>query len=154
MLTIVLGAPGSGKTSVVGPVRSLLPDHSVLDWDDHFAAVASLVGRDVRRSPDLWAPYAELIRSIVTGLGELPIVLFTVCTPDELSGWPQGRWLLLDCDDAERRRRLAARSTAEVTESLGDAAAYRSLDMPVVDTTGRTVESVAELVADFCRALG
>ena len=154
MLTIVLGAPGSGKSTVARHLRSNLRHCAVLDWDDFMPAVSGLSGRDVRVTPDLWAPYAELLRSIVTALGNLPVLLFGVCTPDELADWPEARWVLLDCDDVERRRRLSARAPHEVDQALADAEAYRRLGLDAVDTTHRSVEQVADAVARAVRDAG
>ena len=146
MLTIVLGAPGSGKTSVAGGLRAVLVGHAVLDWDDFMPAVGALTGRDVRTSPELWEPYRDLVRALVVSLADIPTVLLCVCTPDELEGFPDARWLLLDCEDDERRVRLASRPVAEINAAVADAADYRRLGLRAVDSSRRGVESVvAEL---------
>ncbi len=134
-----------------------LPGWALLDWDWLMPPVRALVGRSVRKHPELWDPYSELVRSVVTSLGSVPVLLVTVCTPDELDhvhgGWPAGDWLLVDCDDEERVRRLRARGEQEggVADAVADAAAYRSLGLPCIDTTGRDVASVADAVADWAR---
>ncbi len=82
-------------------------------------------------------------------IGPRPVCLFTVCTPDELEHWPQGRWTVLDCADEERTRRLADRGEDEnvIGESLADAAQYRALGLPSVDTTSRSINEVAQELA-------
>jgi hypothetical protein len=84
-------------------------------------AVEALTGRDVRRSPELWSPYSEVVRAVVASVGDVPTVLFGVCTPDELAGWPDAHWVLLDCEDGERRRRLASWTLQETDAAVTDA---------------------------------
>lgn len=147
MLWVVLGAPGSGKSTVAARLRTAVPQLAVIDWDEFMPPVERLVGREVRQSPELWQPYAELVEVVVRSLGGVPAVLFTVCTPDELREWPTSEWTLLDCDDVERERRLAGRRPEEIRHALNDASAYRRLGLPVLDTSSKAVdEVVAELV--------
>jgi hypothetical protein len=144
MLTIVLGAPGSGTSTIAPILRTLLTRHVVIDWDDLMPAAAALSGRDVRASPDLWAPYRSLVQSIVrTVLPSTDVVVLGVSTRDELIDWPPASWVLVDCNDHERRRRLADRPRSEVDDAIADAAKYRHLGFPVVDSSGRAVEEVA-----------
>ena len=148
MLTMVLGAPGSGKSTAAPVLRRLLPRHVVVDWDDFMPDAAALAGRDVPTSPDLWGPYRLLVRSIVGMV--LPVVdavVLGVSTPDELVDWAPGSWVLLDCDDDERRDRLAGRSVGDADEAIADARAYRRLGLPVVDSSGRTADDVAAELA-------
>jgi Mg-chelatase subunit ChlI len=65
VITYVLGAPGSGKSTVVRPLASLLPDHVVLDWDAFMAPAAALAGRENTQHPDTWPPYRQLVRVAV-----------------------------------------------------------------------------------------
>jgi shikimate kinase len=152
VLTYVLGAPGSGKTTVAPILRRLLRDFVVLDWDAYMRAASELAGRDVRRDPSTWPSYRQLLRSVIDSVHPSPLVVLGVCTPDELAGWPIETWMLLDCSDDERRRRLLADfDAAEVEDALTDAARYRDLELPVIDTTDRTPESVAEELARAIR---
>jgi broad-specificity NMP kinase len=147
-VTAVLGAPGSGKTSVAATLRSRLPHHVVLDWDAFMEPAGALAGRDVRRLPELWPAYRQLLRSVLEAVSAAPVVMLGVSTPDEVAGWPIDAWLLLDCDDGERRRRLRGRSTpVEIEAAVADAAAYRSLGLRRIDTTDRAVEEVADEIA-------
>lgn len=151
-LTYVLGAPGVGKTAMLEHLRRGMPSWTVLDWDWLMPAARALTGRTISEHRDLWRPYAELVRHVLVALGQQPVLLMTVCTPDELAGgpdgWPQGDWLLLDCDDEERAHRLQARGDAEasIAEALEDAAAYRSLGLPCVRTDDPAIQDVASRV--------
>jgi energy-coupling factor transporter ATP-binding protein EcfA2 len=150
VITTVLGAPGSGKTTVVPLLAGLLPGYVVLDWDAFMVPAAALAGRDIRSSPATWPAYRQLVRSVAGQVAHLPVVLLGGSTPAELAGWPVTAWLLLDCADQERRRRLAARDRPGETETaISDARAYRSLGLPVIDTTGLAPEAVARCLADF-----
>lgn len=148
-IRFVLGAPGSGKSALQPELRALLPGWAVLDWDAWMAPAAALAGRSVPEHEELWQPYGELVREVVAALASVPVLLVTVCTPAELADWPQGRWLVLDCGDAERAARLRRRGDAApvVAEALQDAAQYRSLGLELLDTTSTTVPDVAAAVA-------
>jgi hypothetical protein len=155
MLCYVLGAPGSGKTTLVPLLRPLLAGHAVLDWDAFIEPSGRLAGRPVRQSPRTWPGYRDLVRSVVETMLEVPVpvVLLGVCTPDELAGWPLGRWLLLDCDDAERLRRLASPAGgSDGARAVSDAAEYRQLGLPRLDSTGMTPEQAAARLAALVRA--
>jgi broad-specificity NMP kinase len=147
VLTIVLGAPGAGKTAVTTRLRAILPGHAIIDWNDFMPEVGVLAARDVPASRDLWAPYRELVRKVIVSLANVPTVLLGVCTPDELVGWPSAHWILLDCDDEERRERLTSRPVQEQDDALVDAWEYRKLGLRVLDTSGRTVDEVAQDLA-------
>jgi hypothetical protein len=71
----------------------------------------------------------------------------------ESAGIRHGRILLVDCSPADRRARLAGpRARPELSDSRMDAwAAYLrgqadALELAVVDTTGRSIESATELL--------
>lgn len=51
---------------------------------------------------------------------------------------PDADWLLLDCQGHGRRRRLRDRPSEEVAAAVSDAADYRKLGLPVIDTTGKS----------------
>lgn len=150
MITVVLGAPGSGKTTVIEPLSALLPRRVVLDWDAFMEPAGALAGRDIRLNPQTWPAYRELVRSITASVASVPVVLFGVTTPAELDGWPIRAWILLDCSDEERRLRLHADGRDHDSDSaVRDAQHYRSLGLPVIDTTARTPALVAGDLAAF-----
>lgn len=144
MITAVLGAPGSGKSAAARPLASLLPTYVVLDWDAFMAPAAALAGREIAEHRETWPAYRQLVGTVVAVIAHLQVVLFTVCTPDELRGWPIDAWVVLDCTDDERRQRLGqAASLDRLAEGINDAQEYRSLGLPVIDTTGYTPAEVA-----------
>ncbi len=155
MVTSVLGAPGSGKTAVATVLRGLLPTHVILDWDAFISAAAALAGRAISASPSTWPAYRNLIRAVVDVVVPMPLVLLGVSTPEELHGWPIDTWVLLDCSDGERRKRLRGRIEGEdLAAAIEDGRQYRSLGLPVIDTTGRTPREAAALVAAFVHERG
>ncbi len=151
MLTYVLGAPGSGKTALAPVLRRLLAGCAVIDWDSFMDAASELAGRDIRRSPETWPGYRNLVQVIVDSIRPHPTVLLGVCTPDELRGWPVDSWVLLDCSDEERTHRLGMDRAQDLAKALADARDYRSLDLPIVDSTGRSPEDVGVAVAALIR---
>lgn len=151
MITSVLGAPGSGKTAVRGPLAARLPTCAVVDWDAFMEPAGALAGCAIRENPPTWPAYRQLVRTVLDVLPR-PIVLLGVCTPAELPGWPIDVWVVLDCSDEERTRRLGQRAdTCTVREAIQDAREYRSLGLPVVDSTSRTPDEVAGDLVRFVR---
>lgn len=149
----VLGAPGSGKSAVVPALKVLVRSHAVIDWDALTKPAAELAGTRISAAPHTWSAYENLVRSALQAIEPIPSVLLGVATPDQLSGWPPGAWLLLDCSDDERRRRLAPRGDAvDVPDALLDAEAYRGLGLPAIDTTALSSETVAARIASWIQA--
>lgn len=110
----------------------------------------ALAGRDIRQNPETWPAYRELVRTVTATVAHLPVVLLGVCTPAELHGWPINAWALLDCADHERRRRLARHVEPDrVQDAVRDGREYRSLGLPVIDTTSRPPAAVAAELAQF-----
>jgi uridine kinase len=72
VLTYILGAPGSGKTALVEPLRKLLPGHVVIDWDMFMDPASELAGADIRTTRETWPAYKALVRCAVEGLASLP----------------------------------------------------------------------------------
>lgn len=154
MITAVLGAPGSGKSAAARPLASLLPTHVVLDWDAFMAPASALAGREITQHRETWLAYRQLVGTVVAAIAHLPVVLLTVCTPDELPGWPINAWVLLDCTDEERRQRLGQQASLDrVAEGIHDAQGHRSLGLPVIDTTEHTPAEVAADLAQFVQRL-
>jgi hypothetical protein len=48
----------------------------------HCPAASLLGGRDVRASPEQWAPYRDLVRSVVEEVGNTPTIVLGACTPE------------------------------------------------------------------------
>jgi chloramphenicol 3-O-phosphotransferase len=148
MITVVLGAPGSGKSTVTPLLRTLMPGCIVMDWDVFMEPAAQLAGRDIRSHPETWPGYRQLMRTTLETMAGQRVVILGVGAPDDLEGWPVSSWLVLDCTDQERRRRLTqACRAADASEAVADAAEYRSLGLPVIDTTALTPDEVASELA-------
>ena len=112
--------------------------------------VQALTGVAVRQAPQAWAGYERLVRTIVDQVLPVNIVLLGVCTPQQLRDWPKGEWLLLDCADDERRTRLAPRGNpAETEEAVADGALYRSLGLPMLDSTDLEPRELAKAIAEM-----
>lgn len=153
MVIAVLGAPGSGKSTAARPLASLLPAYVVLDWDAFMMPAAALAGREITQHREAWPAYRQLVGTVLATIAHLPVVLLTVCTPDELPGWPIDAWVLLDCTDEERRQRLGRQANPDrLAEGLHDAREYRSLGLPVIDATGHAPAEVAADLARFVRS--
>tara|TARA_R110002020_G_scaffold15225_16_gene54287 strand:- start:199 stop:780 length:582 start_codon:yes stop_codon:yes gene_type:complete len=150
----VLGAPGSGKTAIVDSLRALLPGWTIIDWDMLMAPAGRLAGCSIRLNQATWRPYQELMRAVAALSPPERTLLLGVCTPAELADWPGGHWLLLDCADDERLGRLQRRgeSNEVVQAAIEDAAAYRALALPALDTTRLTPADVAQQLAQHVAA--
>jgi hypothetical protein len=154
VIVYVLGAPGSGKSTIACPLRELLAACVVFDWDGLMGPAGTLAGADIRATPATWRAYGLLVRAVVDQIAPTNLVLLGVCTPDELSDWPTGQWILLDSSDDERSTRLALREDAEQIEyALQDAAHARSLGLSAVDSTGLALPQAAEELANRIKAL-
>jgi hypothetical protein len=136
VIVSILGAPGSGKTTVTPILRSILPRHLIIDWDDLMEPASALAGCEIREDPTTWSAYAALVRSVLEAAASLDSVLLGVCTPEELRDWPIDTWLLMDCRDEVRTHRLSTHGRGpDIACALDDARSYRRLGLRVVDTS-------------------
>ena len=126
----------------------------MLDWEAFTVPATARVGREIRQHPETWCAYRELVRAVITTMARLPVVLLGVCTPAEVHGWPIDAWVLLDCADDERRRRLGLHARPDhVQDAVRDGREYRLLGLPVIDSTGRTPAAVVAVLVQFVRRL-
>jgi hypothetical protein len=122
-----------------------LPGRLVVDWDFLMEPAGQLVGKSIKANRTAWPLYDALVRVVLEQLADVPVVLLGVRTPDELHGWPIGAWILLDCADEVRITRLGERLCgSDLAEAIEDGKSYRKLGLPVVDSTSRTIDEVAE----------
>ncbi|MGC4937137.1 AAA family ATPase [Kribbella sp. DT2] len=148
-LFVVTGAPGSGKSTVVPELLRLSAGGLVVMDMDELLDDGKLLGITIADSAAaahwpaynlLWLRITELVRR-----SGVPVLLLGPLTPSEL---PEGRWLHLDCPDAVRRTRLAARgwSEAQVEDALDDAVELRTLVPRSVHGAGTPEDSAREIL--------
>jgi hypothetical protein len=155
-LFVVTGASGAGKSTITGPLRSLLPECLVLESDVilHIAAL----GWDNWRNTWLQLAHAA-------ALGGRVVVLTGSLTPDQLERLPARKLIgpihfaLLDCDDHILASRLRARpawrgtsTEAKVLEHQRFAAWLRARITPSFDTSTASAAQVADQVAGWVQA--
>lgn len=156
-LFVVTGASGTGKSTITGPLRSLLPGCLVFETDVtlHVAAL----GWDTWRNTWLQLAHAA-------ALGGHATVLTGSLTPDQLERLPARMLIgpihfsLLDCPDDVLAARLQARpawrgtsTEAKIIEHQRFAAWLRSRITPSFDTSTASAGEVAEEVAAWVQAL-
>jgi len=138
MLVYLVGAPGSGKTTLAPYLRRRLAGWVVLDWDFLQEHSSTLAEADIRCSPSLWATYDDLVLAVVKEISSSGVdcAVVGVRTPSELPRWPVDVWILLDCPDSIRSDRLSLSGRAsDIDAALSDAAKYRSLRLTTLDTS-------------------
>jgi hypothetical protein len=150
-LSVLTGAPGSGKTASLAAVRDRLAGIVVVDMEAFLDAGSALAGADLRYAADHWPAYTELCRQLVGTVVDSGVecLLLTPLEPRELPAWPVGKvtWAVLDCPDAVRRQRLIQRGMPEdqIEDAVHDAAVLRRLGLPVILSTGTVAETAARI---------
>jgi predicted kinase len=152
-LFMVTGASGTGKSTITGPLRRLLPGCLVLESDVtlHVAAL----GWETWRNTWLQLAHAAALGGQVT-------VLTGTLTPDQVERLPARKLIgpvhfaLLDCPDGVLAARLRARpawrnsSSPEIVRQNQEFAAWlRARVSPVFDTSAASAEEVARGVAGW-----
>ncbi|ADB35821.1 conserved hypothetical protein [Kribbella flavida DSM 17836] len=148
---MVTGAPGAGKSTVVPELLRLSAGGLVvMDMDELLDDEGSLLGitiADQSGAPHwpaynlVWRRITELVRR-----SGIPVLLLSPLSPSQL---PEGRWLHLDCPDAVRRERLAARGwdAAAIDAAIHDAAETRKLVPRSVPGDGTPEEAAEQILA-------
>jgi predicted kinase len=156
-LFVLTGASGTGKSTITGPLRTLLPGYLVFETDVilHVAAL----GWDTWRNTWLQLAHAA-------ALGGRATVLTGSLTPDQLERLPARKLIgpihfaLLDCPDEVLADRLRARpawrgtsSQATITDHQRFAAWLRARITPSFDTSTASAAEVADRIAAWIQTL-
>ena len=152
-LFVVTGASGTGKTTIVEPLRRRLPDYEVLETDVILQVAA--LGWDTWRNTWLQLAYAIALNGRAT-------VLCGSLVPEHLENLPARRlvgpihFCNLDCPDAVLAERLRGRpawrtssAEAKIVEHQRFAAWLRAHIQPTFDTSMLSAEEVADRVAGW-----
>ncbi|HEY6746654.1 MAG TPA: AAA family ATPase [Mycobacteriales bacterium] len=155
-LMILTGAPGSGKTAVAPGLRAALPGVVVLDLDQFLDAGGRLAGLDLHEqsAAGRWPAYNDLCLSLVAAVlaAGHDVLLLCPLTPDEVGRTAAAlgivRWMVLDCSDATRRRRLRTRpgEPTDADAAAADAAELRALGLPVLHNDGISIDAAVGLI--------
>ena len=156
-LFVVTGASGTGKSTITGPLRTILPGCMVAETDVilHVAAL----GWDTWRNTWLQLAHAVALGGQATGLtGSF--------APGQLERLPARKLIgpihfaLLDCPDEVLADRLRARpawrgtsSPAKITENQRFAAWLRTRVTPSIDTSTASPDEVAGQIAAWVKPL-
>lgn len=156
-LSVLTGAPGAGKTTLRDPLRRLLPGVVVLDQDDFLDPAGRLAGVDLSSpaAAERWPAYTDLCLGLVAVLlaAGTDVLLLSPLEPAEVDRSAAApspgevRWAVLDCADATRRQRLAARPLPPDPDTFADAARLRTLGLPVIPGDAAGVDETARTVA-------
>ena len=160
LLYIVTGAPGSGKSTTLTAFLELHSNYIAFDIDWLAEAASDLAEKDIYSNPSTWKPYGVLwfvVLHAVYKNGQTP-VFFTPNDPQDMQqygqpAWCSGiKWLLLDCDDQNRRERLVQRpnwTEAMIDEAIADARALRQSVHRQVDTGLLSPKETAIKILDW-----
>lgn len=160
-LHLVTGAPGAGKSTLIAHLAAY--PFVAVDFDELIDPVGELLGVDVRSSSAsrVWPGYNKLWVEIIALLlrGGGPVLVMCPLAPDEWrraasaasAAVPEAVWARLDCADADRRARLAARGwdDGRIEDAVGDAAELRRAVGREFTTSGRSAAATAEALAEW-----
>ena len=153
---MVTGAPGAGKSTVLPELLRLRLTTAigerrlvVMDMDELLDSDGRILGIDIAHSSAAanWPAYSALwLRIQLVRRSGTPMLLLSPMVPRQM---PEGRWLHLDCPDAVRRKRLAARgwSDAQIADALADAVEIRKLVPRSVAGDGTPEQSARKILA-------
>jgi hypothetical protein len=159
-LFLVTGASGSGKTSIFGPLASLLNSRCVtFDVDWLLDAAGALSGAESVTEIQ-WDGFFQAWLSVAHGVAQsgLPTLLLGPVVPDRLLDNPARKWvgeihsLLLDCPDELRRQRMESRPPwrrRDIDEQTDFGRWLRENIPNQLDTSACSPDRAAETVADW-----
>ena len=157
-LSIVTGASGAGKTSIIPPLQRLLTECGVLDKDAMWATTWDMAYNNLLRVASALAQGGRHTVIVGTILPEMLDPLSDRCLVGMI------RYANLHCDDENRARRLLTRRTWDIPDDefidqhrvfaqwlLDHAATDFDPPMSTFDTTSRPPGDVARDVAAWVR---
>ena len=158
-LFVVTGASGSGKTTIFPELLSRMSGWCAVfdaDW------LIDPLGRAAKDGQIDWAAFSDTWLHVAHSVGQngLPTLLLAPFIPENLDNLPGRAWigeihyLVLDCPDEERRRRMEARPRWRARDIDAQTEFGRWLRRnlsPVIDTTRQSPSEVAETVAAWVR---
>ncbi|MFE6665104.1 hypothetical protein ACFVFH_16290 [Streptomyces sp. NPDC057697] len=160
-LHVITGAPGAGKSTLLQHLGAY--PFASADFDELPESDGRLLGIDIT-SPSaspVWPAYNRLWAKIAAMMlrSGRPVLILCPLTPSEWAGAAFGdvvdpscvAWARLDCVDADRRARLAARGwdREQIEEAIKDAEELRCVVPQQFTTTGRSPVEVAAAMADW-----
>ena len=159
-VAIITGAPGSGKSTAVQALGKLEHPYLIFDMDNLLEPASTLTRTDIRTDTQRWPAYRKLWLEFLKQVAQnrrLP-VLFGPLDKSDLSGLCDGlelHYLLLDCSDNIRQRRLQQRewTEAQITEALEDAKLLRSEIDLQFDTGSSSPEQIADNLDKWLKTL-
>lgn len=160
ILHLVSGAPGSGKSTALNALLRQPNPYIAFDIDWLTVPASQLARSNIIFDHTTWPAYNALWLEILHAIGRnnKQAVLFSpwdkgdVARLGALSWCKRIEWLLLDCDDASRRARLARRSswtTAMIDEAIEDAQVLREQIDRRIDTVALDPDQVASAILDW-----
>lgn len=159
---IVTGAPGLGKSTALQALLDLKADVIAFDIDWLVSSVGKLTGKSVPFDSSIWEPYNQLWFDVLDSIvrnHQTPILFAPLDRSDVESLKTVAQtsvvWLLLDCDDGERERRLRRRpdwTEARIRGACEDAEVLRDQIARRIDTAARTPVEVAQEILIWCHS--
>jgi hypothetical protein len=158
-LFVVTGASGSGKTTIFPELLLRLAGWCAVfdvDW------LIDPVGRASKDGQVDWEAFRDTWLHVAHGVAQngMPTLLLAPFIPEHLDDLPGRIWvgdihfLVLDCPDDERRRRIEARPrwrARDIEAQTGFGRWLRDNLKPVVDTAGQSPSEVADAVTAWVR---
>lgn len=160
-LHVITGAPGAGKSTLLQHLGAY--PFASADFDELPELDGRLLGIDIT-SPSaspVWPAYNRLWVKIATMMlrAGRPVLILCPLTPSEWASAAFGdvvdpsrvTWARLDCVDADRRARLAARGwdRDQIEDAIKDAEELRCVVNQQFTTTGQIPAEVAAAIADW-----